>query len=288
MDAFDVVREWYRALNRSDLDAMIAAYDDGCVLEHVFTDDPAVYVGRDAVRARWATELAEFAGALPGGHRVDVRQIGGMETGWGWARSEWLTALVSKRGGDDVRYLSGRSDFWIEDGRIRRQRSVMQNNAGSRFTETAKQLPASSSRRYPTRPIVGVGAVVMQDDGRVVLVKRQHEPLAGQWSLPGGTLELGETLEAGVAREIREETGLDVDVGLVVDVFDRILFDEGGAVQYHFVLVDYLCRPRHGRLEAGSDVTDVALVASGDLEPYRLTEKARSVIARARTLSGRS
>jgi 8-oxo-dGTP diphosphatase len=146
----------------------------------------------------------------------------------------------------------------------------------------------STDRRYPTRPIVGVGAVVMTGDGRVVLVKRGHEPLAGQWSLPGGALEVGETLEAGVAREIREETGLIVDVGPLVELFDRILIDDDGAVQYHFVLADYLCRPRQGRLEAGTDVDDVALADPDALEPYGLTEKARGVIAQAREISGRA
>ena len=144
-----------------------------------------------------------------------------------------------------------------------------------------------TSRRYPTRPIVGVGAVVLMDDGRVVLVKRGHEPMAGHWSLPGGVLEVGETLEAGVAREIREETGLVVDVGPLVELFDRILLDDGGAVQYHFVLADYLCRPRQGRLEAGTDVDDVVLADPDALDAYRLTEKARDVIARARVIAGR-
>jgi len=144
-----------------------------------------------------------------------------------------------------------------------------------------------TSRRFPTRPIVGVGAVVLMDDGRVVLVKRGHEPMAGHWSLPGGVLEVGETLEAGVAREIREETGLVVDVGPLVELFDRILLDDGGAVQYHFVLADYLCRPRQGRLEAGTDVDDVVLADPDALDAYRLTEKARDVIARARVIAGR-
>jgi ADP-ribose pyrophosphatase YjhB (NUDIX family) len=134
---------------------------------------------------------------------------------------------------------------------------------------------------------VGVGAVVLMDDGRVVLVKRRHEPLAGEWSLPGGALEVGETLEAGVAREIHEETGLVVDVGPLVELFDRILVDEAGAVQYHFVLADYLCRPRQGRLVAGTDVEDVALADPDALEAFRLTEKAREVIARACYMAGR-
>ena len=113
------------------------------------------------------------------------------------------------------------------------------------------------------------------------MIKRKYEPLAGRWSLPGGTLELGESLEAGVAREIVEETGLDVEVGPVVEVFDRILLDAEGRVQYHFVLVDYLCRPIGGHLQAGSDVDDGVWAAPSDLGQYHLTAKATSVIERA-------
>ena len=147
-------------------------------------------------------------------------------------------------------------------------------------------------RLYPERPVVGVGAVILvvadspgwssgQTAGcGVVLIKRRFEPLAGQWSLPGGVLELGETLEAGVAREILEETGLVVEVGPVVEVFDRILLDAPGQVRYHFVLVDYLCRPLGGNLQAGSDVDDLALAMPGDLDRFHLTGKASDVIRR--------
>lgn len=136
------------------------------------------------------------------------------------------------------------------------------------------------TRSYPERPIVGVGAVVLLD-GKVVLIKRRYEPLAGQWSLPGGTLEVGEALEAGAAREILEETGLVVDVGPVIEVFDRILVDAGGKVRYHFVLIDYLCRPIGGALQHGSDVDDVTLANPADLERYGLTVKATAIIRRA-------
>lgn len=132
-------------------------------------------------------------------------------------------------------------------------------------------------RQYPERPIVGVGAVIIQE-GRVVLVKRRYEPLAGRWSLPGGTLELGETLEAGLAREMQEETGLDVEVGPVIEVFDRILLDEAQRVRFHFVLVDYLCWPIAGDLRAGSDVDEAIAVDPAGLEPYNLTVKATAVI----------
>ncbi|MBM3778529.1 MAG: NUDIX domain-containing protein [Acidimicrobiia bacterium] len=136
------------------------------------------------------------------------------------------------------------------------------------------------TREYPERPIVGVGGVIVEAD-RVVLVRRRYDPLAGQWSLPGGTLELGETLEAAVAREMLEETGLVVDVGAVVEVFDRIMLDETRRVRYHFVLVDYLCRPVSGTLQAGSDVDDARFVPRDRLAPYRLTAKATAVIERA-------
>jgi mutator protein MutT len=136
------------------------------------------------------------------------------------------------------------------------------------------------TRQYPEHPIVGVGAVIIHD-GRVLLVKRRYEPLAGRWSLPGGTLELGETLEAGLIREMQEETGLHVDVGPVIEVFDRIMLDEEKRVQYHFVLVDYLCWPSGGTLHAGSDVEDAVFVDREDLAPYDLTDKAQAVIARA-------
>jgi ADP-ribose pyrophosphatase YjhB (NUDIX family) len=114
-----------------------------------------------------------------------------------------------------------------------------------------------------------------------VLIKRRFEPLAGQWSLPGGALEVGESLEAGTAREILEETGLVVQVGPVIEVFDRILFDADKKVRYHFVLIDYLCRPTGGTLRHGSDVDDAVLVDPADLGNYRLTPKATAIIQRA-------
>lgn len=143
----------------------------------------------------------------------------------------------------------------------------------------------ADTRQYPQRPIVGVGAVIVEA-GKVLLVKRRYEPLAGRWSIPGGTLEIGETLEAGVAREMLEETGLEIEVGPVIEVFDRIILDTDRRVRYHFVLVDYLCRPIGGDLQAGSDVDDAVLVEPDALDAYDLTEKARAVIARALEMNG--
>jgi 8-oxo-dGTP diphosphatase len=142
------------------------------------------------------------------------------------------------------------------------------------------KVPPSDRRKYPDRPYVGVGAVIVQDR-KVLLVKRKYEPLAGQWSLPGGAVEVGETLEACLVREMLEETGLEVRVGPVIEVFDRITHDDEGRVLYHFVLVDYLCWPTGGLLTADSDVADVVFADPGDLAPYDLTAKATSVIQRA-------
>jgi 8-oxo-dGTP diphosphatase len=152
----------------------------------------------------------------------------------------------------------------------------------------------SDSREYPSRPVVGVGAVVLisqADAARygwsetvnsgVVLIKRKFEPLQGQWTLPGGGIEVGETLEAGIARELLEETGLIVEVGPIVDVFDRIVPDDEGRARYHYVLIDYLCVPTGGRLCAGSDVAEVALADVNGLDRYGVNEKARSVIRKA-------
>jgi 8-oxo-dGTP diphosphatase len=277
----DLVRQLFDAVNRSDAVAVAACYHPACILEHVFTDDAGVYEGHARVRERWAREFQDYAGACAGQRRIEVRTISGLETGWGWARADWHTVLTSRDGRE--RRERGHSHFWVEDGLIRRHRSVRREDDAP--VDAAPPAPdaveRSSARQYPTRPIVGVGAVILTGDRQVVLVKRRYEPLAGQWSLPGGTLDVGETLEAGTAREIHEETGLIVDVGPVVEVFDRILVDEAGRVRYHFVLIDYLCRPREGKLLAGSDVAEVALVDAGAVGPFRLSEKAQSVIRRA-------
>ncbi|HEU5402562.1 MAG TPA: NUDIX hydrolase [Terriglobales bacterium] len=128
-------------------------------------------------------------------------------------------------------------------------------------------------RDYPDRPIVGVGAVIV-DGGRALVVRRGTEPLKGQWSIPGGMLELGEKLREGITREVKEETGLEVEVFDVLDVFDSIFPDSDGRTQYHYVLIDFLCRPRGGELRAGSDVSEVKWVTgeqARDLDMKRAT-----------------
>jgi ADP-ribose pyrophosphatase YjhB (NUDIX family) len=138
----------------------------------------------------------------------------------------------------------------------------------------------NDTRKYPDRPYVGIGGIIVHE-GRVVLVKRRFDPLAGQWSIPGGAVETGETLDACVVREMSEETGFLVEVGPVVEVLDLITRDDEGRVLYHFVLIDYLCWPVAGELRAGSDVAEAVLAEPSELAQYQLTEKALAVIERA-------
>jgi ADP-ribose pyrophosphatase YjhB (NUDIX family) len=144
-----------------------------------------------------------------------------------------------------------------------------------------------SSREYPERPIVGVGGVVIEN-GRALLIRRGSEPLRGEWSIPGGTLELGETLQEGVARELLEETGLEVRVFELIEVFDRIfpgeaapLSEPGRPPRFHFVIADYLCERINGEARAGSDVTDVAFAREDELGNFHLTETATRVLKKA-------
>jgi 8-oxo-dGTP diphosphatase len=135
-------------------------------------------------------------------------------------------------------------------------------------------------RRYPQHPLVGVGAVMLLRD-RVLMAQRGKEPLKGYWSLPGGLLELGETLEDAVRREAREETGLEIRPLGVLEVFERIMRDAEGATEYHFVLVDYVCQVTGGTLLAGDDVCAVQWVRRQDLAGLRITEGTLAVIEKA-------
>ena len=145
------------------------------------------------------------------------------------------------------------------------------------------------AREYPERPVVGVGGVVIED-GRALLIRRGSEPLRGEWSIPGGTLELGESLEQGVARELLEETGLEVRVLELIEVFDRIFEGDAAAAggawekqgpKYHYVIADYLCHRVGGEAVAASDVTHVAFAREDELGEYGLTETATRVIRKA-------
>jgi 8-oxo-dGTP diphosphatase len=138
----------------------------------------------------------------------------------------------------------------------------------------------NESRRYPSRPFLGVGALIFENSD-ILLVERANDPLKGYWSLPGGIVETGETLDAGIRREVLEETGLDVEAISVFEIFERIMPDADGRTEYHYVLIDYICRPRGGQLAPASDVSKVAWVSERNLRDYRLTEGTLGVIERA-------
>src|SRR6266480_56574 len=145
----------------------------------------------------------------------------------------------------------------------------------------------TTSREYPDRPVVGIGGVII-DQGRTLLIRRGSEPLLGEWSIPGGTLELGESLEEGVARELLEETGIEVRVLELIELFDRVYLEDGSAgadvkrrPRFHFVIADYLCERIGGDPRAGSDVTDVAFAREEELARFHLTETATRVLKKA-------
>jgi 8-oxo-dGTP diphosphatase len=137
-------------------------------------------------------------------------------------------------------------------------------------------------REFPEVPLVGVGAVIIEPDrtknSRVVLVKRSHPPIQGQWSIPGGVLELGEMVREAAVREAREETGLIVEPGQLLGVFDRVLRHADSRVQYHYVLIDFLCRPVGGELCAASDAAEVRWFTREELPALNLAEDTQEVI----------
>jgi len=132
-------------------------------------------------------------------------------------------------------------------------------------------------REFPEQPLVGVGAIIIEGE-RVVLVKRAHPPIQGQWSIPGGVLEVGELVRAAAVREAREETGLIVEPGELLGVFDRVLRHADGRVQYHYVLVDFLCRVTGGELRAASDADEVRWFTREELPAVHLAEDTQDVI----------
>src|SRR5580698_3848109 len=142
-------------------------------------------------------------------------------------------------------------------------------------------------RDYPEHPLIGVGAVIIEA-GRVLLVRRDTEPLRGEWSVPGGMLELGEKLRDGIRREVQEETGLEVEVGDVLDVFDSIFTDALGRTQYHYVLIDYLCKPLSGEAHAGSDVSDVRWISTEALPAMGLRASIEGVVKKGLAIAGKS
>jgi ADP-ribose pyrophosphatase YjhB (NUDIX family) len=138
-------------------------------------------------------------------------------------------------------------------------------------------------REYPEQPIVGVGGIIFQGES-VLLIKRGKEPALGQWSIPGGVVDLGETLQAAVAREIREETHIEAEPLALVKVLDRIFRDKEGRVTYHYVLVDFLCRFAGGEVRPGSDALEARFVPVAELASLNVIPATRDVIHQAAKL----
>jgi 8-oxo-dGTP diphosphatase len=135
-------------------------------------------------------------------------------------------------------------------------------------------------RRYPKRPLVGVGAIILRRD-RILMAQRGKEPLKGWWSLPGGALEIGESLKDAVCREVREETGLEIRPLGVFEISERIIRDSDAVAEYHYVLIDYICRVTGGSLRPGDDVCQVEWVSRKDLPKLQITEGTLGVIEKA-------
>ncbi|MDW8098608.1 MAG: NUDIX hydrolase [Anaerolineae bacterium] len=140
---------------------------------------------------------------------------------------------------------------------------------------------STSRREYPDRPLVGVGAVVVREDGCVLLVQRRQPPRSGEWSLPGGLVELGERLDEAVQREVREECGIEVQVGPLVGVFQPIERDATGAVRFHYVVLDYLACYAGGTICTSSDAGDAVWVSPDQLDRYQLRPETTEMIRRA-------
>ena len=143
-----------------------------------------------------------------------------------------------------------------------------------------RPLKTVNDRRYPKHPLVGVGAILLKRD-RILMAQRGKEPLKGWWSLPGGALETGESLADGVRREVREETGLEIRPLGVLEIFERIMRDSNGEPEYHYVLIDYVCRITGGTLCAGDDVCRVEWVRRSELVKLQITEGTLGVIEKA-------
>jgi mutator protein MutT len=137
------------------------------------------------------------------------------------------------------------------------------------------------STHYPNKPVVGVGAIILDGD-KILLVKRKNDPSKGQWTIPGGLVELGENIERAVVREVKEETMLEVDEPRLVDVVNYISLGEKEAVEYHFVIVDYLVTVRDGKPKAASDAADLKWVPFNEVEEYNLTTSFRLFFQRNR------
>ncbi|MBE0512664.1 NUDIX hydrolase [Candidatus Bathyarchaeota archaeon] len=136
-------------------------------------------------------------------------------------------------------------------------------------------------RLYPNQPIIGVGAVIIRN-GKILLEKRKSEPGRGKWTIPGGLVELGESAEQTVMREVREETNLEVEQPKLIDVVNNVTLDEDGRIKYHFLIVDYFVKLKGGKLKAADDAAELRWVRFSEVENYDLTRSFREFFQRNR------
>ncbi len=134
-------------------------------------------------------------------------------------------------------------------------------------------------REYPKMPVVGVGAVVLNKN-KILLVKRGKEPRKGYWAIPGGVLNVGETIENAIKREVEEETNIKIEIIRLIDVIEDIIYDDQGNVRFHYILVDYLAKYKEGELQAGSDVSDAKWISIEDLGRFKIAKTTKDMIKR--------
>lgn len=149
--------------------------------------------------------------------------------------------------------------------------------------QSVENRPVTTRRRYPAAPLVGVAAAVVNEEGRMLLVKRGRPPRAGSWGLPGGLLDLGERLAHGAQREVLEETGVVCDVKDVVGTFEPLVVDDDGQIEYHYVVIDFWASYVSGEAVAQDDADDVAWVSRFELDEYELNEETHDVLIKAHT-----
>ncbi len=133
-------------------------------------------------------------------------------------------------------------------------------------------------REYPNQPIVGVGAVIIDDNGKVLLVKRAQPPGKDLWAIPGGIVKLGETLRNAVKREIKEETGLEIKVGDILKIFEVIDKDENNKIRYHYIIIDFEARVIGGKLHPSSDALNAKWFSSVELKKIKMTRTTRKLL----------
>ncbi len=132
-------------------------------------------------------------------------------------------------------------------------------------------------RWYPSHPFIGVGALIVKD-GRYLLIKRGKEPGKGKWSIPGGKVELGETLAEAIKREVLEECGIQIEIEKIFNIMDRILKDKDGKIKYHFVLIDYKAQYISGKARAYSDADDMKWVTAAEMSELDMNPETREII----------